>query len=80
MKNTCMFNKYSRKEDNQMIQAPERTTCPGKHVLSSFSTPDAEFSCDVCRTVFRTGTHMYGCRECDWDICEKCVTSKTQVS
>ena len=48
--------------------------CPDGHKLMDFLTPDSNYWCDVCgRTQLPKGTHMFGCRICNWDKCEKCA-------
>lgn len=51
--------------------------CPGGHTLQPF-TPNGNFRCNVCRASFAKGliTKMIGCRECDYDLCDKCVDGK----
>mmetsp|Transcript_36043 Transcript_36043/g.84522 ORF Transcript_36043/g.84522 Transcript_36043/m.84522 type:complete len:234 (+) Transcript_36043:76-777(+) len=45
--------------------------CPKGHGLVRFMTPHASFCCDVCRVYQSQGSAMWGCRLCDWDICEQ---------
>jgi len=50
--------------------------CPDGHQLERFHTESDRFYCDLCRseTAFRPhGTLMWGCRDCNYDICENCV-------
>lgn len=44
--------------------------CPGAHGLTRFLTDHASFCCDVCRCYLPEGAAMWGCRKCDWDVCE----------
>jgi hypothetical protein len=44
--------------------------CPGKHGLQRFTTTHASYCCDVCRCYLAQGAPMWGCRQCDWDVCE----------
>merc|ERR1711976_838934 len=44
--------------------------CPGKHGLTRFATNHASYCCDTCRCYVPQGSPMWGCRECDWDVCE----------
>eukprot|EP01084_Bolivina_argentea_P209784 357258_1 len=44
--------------------------CPGKHGLAKFKTEESGYGCSVCNDYgFRKGTLLYGCRECDYDVC-----------
>lgn len=44
--------------------------CPGKHGLERFTTTHSSFCCDTCRCYMQVGVWMWGCRQCDWDVCE----------
>lgn len=46
------------------------TDCPGRHGLTRFTTTHSNFCCDTCRCYQQIGTWMWGCRVCDWDVCE----------
>ena len=50
------------------------TNCPGKHGLTKFHTPVANYGCDVCKKRFPAGTTLHGCRSCNYDVCESCVS------
>ena len=48
--------------------------CPGEHGLKTFITIDSTFNCDACgASSIAEGSAMYGCRECDFDVCEACA-------
>lgn len=52
--------------------------CPAKHTLSKFthrrlSSVFSFASCDVCKVALQDGSTVFGCRKCNWDICESCV-------
>mmetsp|Transcript_2125 Transcript_2125/g.6486 ORF Transcript_2125/g.6486 Transcript_2125/m.6486 type:complete len:288 (+) Transcript_2125:1-864(+) len=53
--------------------------CPSQHVLYEFSTPNSEWACDTCRSEIAQGAIMYGCRECDWDICIECLSKQVKL-
>eukprot|EP00960_Hanusia_phi_P060970 764685-Hanusia_phi.AAC.7 len=69
--------------------------CPAKHVLYEFSTPNSEWACDTCRSEvvhlcispcgsdgclqIAQGAIMYGCRECDWDVCIECLSKQVKI-
>jgi len=44
--------------------------CPGRHGLVRFLTNHGSYCCDTCRCYLPIGAPMWGCRECDWDVCE----------
>eukprot|EP01084_Bolivina_argentea_P172774 299243_1 len=48
--------------------------CPANHTLTQFKTPDANYYCDVCNRNLNEQTILFGCRECDYDICQSCQT------
>ena len=47
--------------------------CPRGHQLVEFWTPDPSYFCNVCEDSQHRGAHMFGCRKCNWDKCEKCA-------
>merc|ERR1719330_1386686 len=47
-----------------------KENCPGRHGLVRFITNHASYCCDTCRCYLPIGSPMWGCRECDWDVCE----------
>merc|ERR1711964_414480 len=55
--------------------------CPGrKHELLWSDTP---IGCNMCQRhrilgTLPKGTMMYGCRECNWDACDRCYESKLE--
>ena len=50
--------------------------CPGGHKLTDFLTPDSNYGCNICgRSELPKGTHMFGCRICNWDKCGQCANS-----
>ena len=56
--------------------------CPGNHTLTQFRVPTNNYQCDVCRQRIAQNSFAYGCRKCDWDVCENCynVRNQTQTS
>jgi len=44
--------------------------CPGRCGLTRFLTNHASYCCDTCRCYLPVGSPMWGCRQCDWDVCE----------
>jgi len=54
--------------------------CPGGHGLSRFLTRHDGFCCDTCRVYQPLGSPMWGCRQCDWDVCEaRCRPKDSQT-
>eukprot|EP01084_Bolivina_argentea_P201449 344336_1 len=46
-------------------------TCPKQHLLNEFqSSADESHICNVCRKAIFG--HLYGCRECNFDLCWNC--------
>mmetsp|Transcript_85089 Transcript_85089/g.214495 ORF Transcript_85089/g.214495 Transcript_85089/m.214495 type:complete len:237 (+) Transcript_85089:72-782(+) len=55
--------------------------CPGRHGLKRFITNHSSYCCDTCRCYLPEGAPMWGCRECDWDVCEgRCHPEGTTLS
>jgi len=48
-------------------------TCPKRHTAVLHVTRHSSFRCDLCGCGVERGRPMHGCRECDWDACEKCT-------
>lgn len=46
--------------------------CKNGHDCVAFETPRPGFGCDDCEKSFPAGTMLYGCRECNYDLCEDC--------
>lgn len=46
--------------------------CPGKHGLAKFLTPHQTFGCDLCGKRGKIGSTMYGCDDCNFDVCAEC--------
>mmetsp|Transcript_53950 Transcript_53950/g.78814 ORF Transcript_53950/g.78814 Transcript_53950/m.78814 type:complete len:104 (+) Transcript_53950:56-367(+) len=55
--------------------------CKSGHALEQLIVPNNTFHCDMClekegegaeKKLVPIGSVMYGCRECNWDICETC--------
>lgn len=47
-------------------------SCPQGHGLQHFVAHRSGFACDLCGVRGRTGTPMWGCRACNYDICGEC--------
>merc|ERR1719353_487579 len=48
-------------------------TCPGRHKLQEQTVSTDGASCDGCRCRILRGDVVRGCRECNYDLCMKCV-------
>jgi hypothetical protein len=44
--------------------------------LKQFTTPHNNYVCDGCNKVILKGDLMFGCRDCNYDLCQKCIKSK----
>ena len=51
------------------------SSCPSGHGLTQFSTPNSGFDCDLCDAQMPEGATLYGCRQCDYDVCALCRRS-----
>eukprot|EP01084_Bolivina_argentea_P290321 498649_1 len=52
--------------------------CPGSHGLCKFSTPHEGYGCDVCNDTMRANRDMWGCRVCNYDLCERCYEKENK--
>lgn len=66
-----------RKSSSQWFKVLSES-CPAGHHLNKEDTPEDGWSCSECHTVFPKGSKLYGCRECDYDVCIKCFCTKLQ--
>lgn len=53
-------------------------TCARDHVLKKFKTKEHGFTCESCSAVMPVKSILYGCRACDFDLCESCVEQTRQ--
>jgi len=50
--------------------------CPSGHALAQFTYPSTgRNTCEVCESDKEANTVAFGCRRCDWDVCEDCFRS-----
>lgn len=55
-------------------------TCPSGHSLLEFQTQIFGFGCDVCGSlVVPEGATMFGCRSCNFDVCQECIVDYARV-
>ena len=47
--------------------------CLNNHGLIRFNVPNSKYFCDICVKQQQTTSVMYGCDECDYDICVSCL-------
>ena len=62
------------------VQQQQQTVlpnCRGRHGLRLFSTPRSNFRCNSCNRMQRIRTAMYGCRACNYDLCQQCYNQLT---
>ena len=64
-------------QDMQRAFLPMERTCPEGHELQPFEPRQPGFGCDVCgeACVPGAGGRLFGCRQCDYDLCDKCSVS-----
>ena len=53
--------------------------CANGHGLIRFEIPRM-FGCDLCENGIPEGSVMYGCDECDYDVCSTCETTPNMNS
>lgn len=63
--------KFSQKAEPPLV-------CPTGHSMHYFTTPKANFNCDVCQKRFPMGTRMVGCRTCNIDWCIECKSGSAK--
>eukprot|EP01084_Bolivina_argentea_P058592 106990_1 len=54
--------------------------CRANHGLVAFKTPEDGYFCDVCDTDFNADSTLFGCRQCNYDICSFCQTRSEQLA
>ena len=68
LKDMCVVEKPDVNED--IDKEKLLNNCPGGHTLLYFEEKEPIFICDMCDE-YCYGV-FFGCRECDYDVCEKC--------
>jgi hypothetical protein len=65
----------SREEASKtgILAASGVVCCPKRHAASLHVTKHSSFRCDLCGKGVECNRFMHGCRECDWDACERCT-------
>lgn len=58
------------KREAALPKVGTKENCPGRHGLRRALTTHSSFCCDICRCYQQQGVWMWGCRVCDWDVCE----------
>ena len=66
------LEKAKLESEEVALQTPQ-TKCPEGHDLIPFESETDNFVCSVCECEFPTGTILYGCRTCDYDLCRECL-------
>eukprot|EP01084_Bolivina_argentea_P147658 258304_1 len=54
--------------------------CPQGHQLTEFQPKRYGFSCDGCGDSALPTDSLYGCRQCNYDLCETCVIKQNNDS
>ena len=64
-------------QSEQKISEEQRRgdVCKRGHPLTQFRTTHPNFHCDECTMRQSTSSSMYGCRTCNYDMCEQCHDS-----
>ena len=53
-------------------------TCTNNHSLGRYTTPEVGYYCDICSTTQPAESVMYGCDECEYDLCSICNLSELE--
>merc|ERR1711937_638955 len=54
----------------------EACHCMKGHALKKWTTRICGFPCDGCRNGVMAGTTLWGCRRCNYDLCESCISNQ----
>jgi hypothetical protein len=57
-----------------------RVRCILGHEIEPCATPDEHVSCDRCHRQGKTGETWFGCRICNFDLCEGCARAQNTVA
>eukprot|EP00928_Gymnodinium_smaydae_P059595 TRINITY_DN4298_c0_g1_i1.p1 TRINITY_DN4298_c0_g1~~TRINITY_DN4298_c0_g1_i1.p1 ORF type:complete len:1017 (-),score=123.88 TRINITY_DN4298_c0_g1_i1:34-3084(-) len=78
--NQCVKLVESVCRDTHGSQASDAMTrCPMGHGMQLFTTPAADFSCNMCSSKFPKGSMLWSCRPCDFDMCVQCSKQMKQM-
>ena len=55
-------------------------TCNNNHGLICFDTPTGGYNCILCNQSQSISSIMYGCEECNYDICQNCSKENNNAS
>lgn len=56
------------------------TFCPAGHTMRIFETDQDGWSCSRCQSTKLRGSQMYGCRQCNYDLCISCHEFQAYLS
>eukprot|EP00439_Symbiodinium_sp_Y106_P069073 s392_g11.t2 len=65
---------------SKRMEGKVHSNCPGAHGLSFFLTPENGWWCSVCEKEHVKGSGFYGCRQCDYDECQRCALTPQPAS
>jgi len=54
----------------------EGVVCENGHQLEKHTTEEDGYECNDCGRCVRTGTAIYCCRQCEYDLCSNCAKKK----
>lgn len=66
----CRQPAVTRKSPQPAANSDEKKICLKGHTLTRHKNHKHRYICDVCET--SSADFMFGCRSCNWDICQKC--------
>eukprot|EP01084_Bolivina_argentea_P077489 140546_1 len=76
--NNVNTHKTNLPKHSNELQCPMDLTYCSK-VLKQFNTHLQGFECDHCGTKMKLDAIMFGCRGCNFDLCEKCAVKERQA-
>jgi hypothetical protein len=56
-----------------LSRSPGSPQCPTGHQLQTFTSDENGWNCNCCQKRFFSGTTLHGCRQCNYDVCSKCL-------
>lgn len=68
----------SKASNASILESPDPGaiyTCPDGHTLIAEATPEENYNCDACKSLFPAATILWGCRSCNYDTCQDCLDS-----
>eukprot|EP01084_Bolivina_argentea_P103619 185583_1 len=66
-------NNHNNEQNNEYLKPTPLDNCPGNHGLNEYITKNANIICNNCNTKCLNDCTLFGCTQCDYNLCDKCV-------